>query len=85
MSYINIEVDENETIETFGGECNCDPEISEYGLRIGEVNICGIQPKQMVKLAQKIVDHLIVNRHRFAIIKTNIQDQPERLGVLKLK
>ena len=85
MSYINIEVDANETIETFGGECNCDPEISEYGLSIGEVTIYGIQPKQMVKLAQKIVDHLIVNGHRFAIIKTNIQDQPERLGVLKLK
>ncbi len=80
----SFKLDEKSVIQTFGGESWIDGwEFREYGIDFGEVSIHNISPAQMVSLAQTIVDHLILNGHRFEIQKTYEQDQHTRLAYLK--
>jgi len=70
----------DERLCTFGGESFIDDiEFAEYGIDFGKRAIHGINPKQMVALACIMVDHLLINGHRFEIQKTHEQDQTLRL------
>ncbi len=63
----HVSLEGDEYIETFNGE-DGDPQGSDtYGIRIGELSIDDIKPEQMVRLAQVIVNHLIVCGHRFEL------------------
>lgn len=53
-------------IGTWGGEHD---HRSEYGLRMGDVDIHDISPEEFCNLACEIVNHLMVNGHRFEIVK----------------
>jgi hypothetical protein len=73
-------LDGDERIYTFGGESLMDDfEFAEYGIDFGKRAIHGITPQQMVALACIMVDHLLINGHRFEIQKTHEQDQTLRL------
>jgi len=62
-----VSLEGDEYIETFNGE-DGDPQGSDtYGIRIGELSIDNITPKQMVRLAQAVVNHLIICGHRFEL------------------
>ncbi len=80
-----IDLDGTESLYTFGGESYIDDfEFAEYGIDFGgKVAVGKISPKQMIALAQIMVDHLILNGHRFEIQKTHEQDQRERLVYIK--
>lgn len=68
---------------TFGGESCIDGiEYAEYGINFGDVSIHDITPEQMIALAKVMVDHLLLNGHRFEIRKTHQQDQREELVCL---
>ncbi len=80
----HIDLDGTESLYTFGGESYIDDfEFAEYGIDFGNVAISKISPKQMIALASIMVDHLILNGHRFEIQKTHEQDQTERLVYIK--
>jgi len=82
-----FELEEDSEIGTDGGEgwLDHDYHFAEYGIRLGEVHIGNISPLQMIYLAQVMVDHLLINGHKFEIQKTGEQDQRERLVCLDLK
>lgn len=70
----------NEHVYTFGGESWIDDiEFAEYGIDFGDCAIHGMLPAQAILLATTLVDHLMLNGHRFEIVKTGEQDQRERL------
>lgn len=80
------ELKEDDLIGTDGGEGSFDGwEFAEYGVRLGDVHVRNISPKQMVYLAQAMVDHLLINGHKFEVQKTGEQDQRERLVCLDRK
>ncbi len=80
----SVKLTGNETIYTFGGESYIDDfEFAEYGIDFEEVSIHGITPQQAISLACILVDHLLINGHRFEVQKTGEQDQRERLIVVK--
>ena len=81
------ELEKEDFIGTYGGEgwLDHDYHFAEYGIQLGDVSIEEITPKQMIRLAQVIVDHLLINGHRFEIQKTGEQDQTERLVCLDIK
>jgi len=62
-----VSLEGDEYIEIFNGEdyksCGSDT----YGIRIGELSIADIKLEQMVRLAQAVVNHLIVCGHRFEL------------------
>ena len=78
---------EDDSIGTDGGEgwLDHDYHFTEYGIRLGDIHIDNIKPHQMIYLAQVIVDHLLINGHRFEIQKTGEQDQRERLVCLDIE
>lgn len=82
----NYELKPDDPIYTHGGEAWVDDlKFDDYGICIGDVSIYNIKPNQMIHLAQVIVDHLLINRHRFEIQKTGEQDQMERLVCLDVQ
>jgi hypothetical protein len=79
-----VSLNEKSVIQTFGGEAFIDNwEFAEYGIDFGEVAIHNVSPTQMVGLACTMVDHLLLNGHRFEIQRTYEQDQHTRLVYLK--
>jgi len=80
----HIKLKGTESIYTFGGESYIDDfEFAEYGIDFGEVSVHGITPQQAISLARILVDHLLINGHRFEVQKTGEQDQRERLVVVE--
>lgn len=80
----DVRLDGTENITTFGGEAWIDDDkYAEYGINFDKISIHRITPSQMVNLACVIVDHLLLCGHKFKIIKTNEQDQTERLIIEK--
>ncbi|MBM3120375.1 MAG: hypothetical protein FJ006_12690 [Chloroflexi bacterium] len=64
----HVSLEGDEFIETFNGEdANPYGSSDTYGIRIGELSIDDIKPEQMVRLAQRIVDHLILCGHSFEL------------------
>jgi penicillin-binding protein-related factor A (putative recombinase) len=83
-SYTSLYSRKKEDISTYGGEYQGDDfELSEYGIQFGDFSVNEITPEQMIHLAKTIVDHLILNGHRFEIAKTEWQDQVFELKYLK--
>lgn len=77
MAETHITLNGDEKITTFGGE---DGVFLEYGISFdGEVSVGNLSPIQAVQLVCELVDHLILNGHEFKIIKTEEQDQKQRL------
>ena len=77
----SAELKGDEAVSTFGGEyCHLDgSEFADYGISFGEHTVHGLTPTQAVALACILVDHLIINGHRFEIQDTGEQDQRRRL------
>jgi hypothetical protein len=83
IDHDSVGLEDESVTQTFGGESFIDGwEFAEYGIDFGEVSVYNISPVQMVDLALKMVDHLILNGHRFEIQKTGEQDQCTRLVYL---
>jgi hypothetical protein len=75
-----VRLEGDETLSTYGGEAWIDGELFDgYGIDFGKFFVDEIRASQMVRLAIQIVDHLILNGHRFALEKTGEQDQWLRL------
>lgn len=84
VGYYELEKDAH--IGTYGGESFIDGWLfDDYGIQLGEASVGHIKPEQMIRLAQVMVDHLLINGHRFEIQKTGEQDQRERLVCLDRK
>lgn len=81
ISEAHITIDKNdEYVATFGGEAYIDDTIFDgYGIQIGGLSVSGIPSETMILLACQMVDHLLLNGHRFEIVKTNEQDQKYKL------
>jgi hypothetical protein len=81
MNDDHVMLDGNEVLSTYGGEAWLDHDyrFAEYGLDLGKVSVGGLTPDQMASLACIMVDHLLLNGHRFEIRKTHEQDQHTRL------
>lgn len=75
-----LKLNGSESIYTFGGESWIDDfEFAEYGISFGDCSIHGLTPAQAISLATTLLDHLMLNGHKFEIVKTGEQDQRERL------
>lgn len=67
-------------VATFGGESYIDGIVfDDYGIQIGSISIHNVKPHQMIGLACAMVDHLLLNGHRFELRPTHEQDQRTRL------
>jgi hypothetical protein len=76
----SIYLNGTEHICTFGGESNdLDFIFDQYGIDFDVGAVYNLTSKQMIALATCIVDHLILNGHRFEIRPTNEQDQLQEL------
>ena len=74
----NYETDKDETFcQTYGGQewLESDYEVDDYGIQIGDLSISGIPSKLMVRLACEMVNHLIINGHKFELKEINEQDR----------
>ena len=79
-------LDGTEHIQTFGGESWIDDwRFADYGISFEKCAVTNLTPEQMIGLACIMVDHLLINGHRFEIRKTYEQDQTERLVCLDAK
>lgn len=67
-------------VSSFGGESYIDDfEWSEYGIQIGDLSVGGLTPETTKRLAMTLTNHLILNGHRFDIVRTGEQDQVEEI------
>lgn len=83
-TFVNLSGEDQSFVNSFGGESYIDDfEWSEYGIQIGDISIGGLTPETTKRLAMILIDHLILNGHRFDIIKTGEQDQVEKIIELK--
>ena len=75
---ISFESPPNIYIQTYGGETWIDnQEFNDYGIQIGDLSISGLTGDDMEKLAIEMVNHLMINGHRFKIEKSEKdQDVP---------
>ncbi len=79
-----INLNGTENLGVFGGESggydDYDSIYFEYGLDFGSFKVFGLKPEQMSKLGCEIINHLIVNGHRFDIGKTGWPDTIEEIN-----
>jgi hypothetical protein len=62
--------EDNPPINTYGGEAWIDDfHLDEYSIQIGNLTIADIPSKELIKLATTMVNHLIVNGHRFEFVE----------------
>lgn len=55
-------------LQTFGGEFwDDDFHFQDYGIALGDLTITSLSPETMKKLGVEIINHLIINGHRFEI------------------
>lgn len=67
-------------IDISGGEFwNGDEHIDEYSIHIDDVTFSDISGEDLAKLVAKAYNHLDLNGHRFGMVSTSDQDQPEML------
>lgn len=72
---IDITLQGNETVSTSGGEFESeDISLSHYNLAIGDTHISQFTPEQFSALACEMINHLIVNGHRFGFNHNTHQD-----------
>jgi len=77
---INLSDDDQSFVSSFGGESwDGDFEWSEYGIQIADLSVSGLTPETTKRLAMTLTNHLILNGHRFDIVRTGEQDQVEEI------
>lgn len=85
MSETNIQFSESDQnnnffVHTFGGESYIDDiEWSEYGIQLGDLSISGLTPETIKRLGIIIINHLILNGHRFEIVEAGPHEQAEKI------
>jgi hypothetical protein len=63
-----------------GGEFWCgDDHINDYSIHIDDVTFSDIEGEGVAELVVKAYNHLVLNGHRFKVVPTSDQDQPEML------
>lgn len=79
-TFVNLSGEDQSFVSSFGGESYIDDfEWSEYGIQIGDISIGGLTPETTKRLAMTLINHLILNGHRFDIVRTGEQDQVEEI------
>lgn len=59
-------LEEDVHVGTFGGEHHhYDYSMEDYGITIEELSISGLTPKHFKELAVTMINHLMINGHRF--------------------
>lgn len=71
-----ITLDGTEYIGTSGGEYESDDlKLDSYEVNFDKVSVMNLTPRQMICLAVEVVNHLMLNGHKFEIRESNSQDQ----------
>ena len=67
-------------VDISGGESWVgDEHINDYAIHIDDTTIDNLLGEELAELVVKLYNHLDLNGHRFRIVSTSDQDQPEIL------
>jgi hypothetical protein len=77
---IDISIHKSVGVAISGGEGWVDDHhYDDYCIQIGGISISGMQGEDLARLVVEAYNHLDLNGHRFRMIPTSSQDQPEVL------
>ena len=77
---IDISIYKSVDVATSGGEGWIDDyHHDDYCIQIGDISISDIRGEDLARLVTEAYNHLDLNGHRFEMVATSSQDQPEML------